>query len=94
MPIPSEQNHNSAAEAQAETKQWTRAAPLSLLRSAVLGNFRVLYVDDVRELLRHAKSKWWIRNCFAPESRLKIGRSVAWRESDALDWIASRRAPR
>jgi hypothetical protein len=48
---------------------------------------RMLYVSDVIELLRNGKSAWWVRNHFAPEHRLKVGRSPAWWESDALDWL-------
>ena len=53
---------------------------------------RLLFVADVLELLNHTKSAWWVRNCFAPVHRFKVGRSPAWWERDALDWLDSRAA--
>ena len=52
---------------------------------------RVLYVPDVLELIRNAKSAWWVRNHFAPEHRFKVGRSPAWWERDAIAWLEARR---
>lgn len=70
-----------------------RGAPLSLIGADVAPP-RCLVIDDVYELLRGSKSKWWIRTKFAPEHRLKIGRTVAWLESDVHSWIETLRAPR
>jgi predicted DNA-binding transcriptional regulator AlpA len=55
---------------------------------------RLLYVDDIVVLLGAKKSRWWIRNHFAPNSKLKIGRTVAWIQGDALAWLQSQRASR
>lgn len=49
---------------------------------------RMMFVNDVFELLRGAKSKWWIRTSFATEYRQKLGRDPYWWECDvtkALD---------
>lgn len=51
---------------------------------------KLLYVPDVQALLRNGKSAWWVRNNFAPEHRIKVGRSPAWWLSDALTWLSSR----
>ena len=53
---------------------------------------RILYVPDILALIRHQKSPWWVRNCFAPNHRFKVGRSPAWWESDALKWLESQGA--
>ena len=55
---------------------------------------RVLYVDDIVQLLGGKKSRWWIRNYFAPNAKLKIGRTVAWIQGDALAWLQTQRASR
>src|SRR5262249_25539814 len=53
---------------------------------------RILYVADIRTLIENAKSEWWGRNCFAPEYRVKVGRSPAWWESDAIAWLEAQRS--
>jgi len=53
---------------------------------------RILFVSDVRELLRGGKSDWWVRNHFAPEHRFYVGRTPAWWESDALAWLDGERS--
>jgi len=53
---------------------------------------RVMYVRDVLELIRHAKSSWWVRNNFAPKHRFKVGRSPAWWERDAVTWLENQGA--
>jgi hypothetical protein len=63
--------------------------PLSLVSSDPRED-RILYVRDVRLLLRNAKSEWWVRNRFAPEARFKVGRSPAWWEKDARAWLRRR----
>jgi hypothetical protein len=63
--------------------------PISLVGSDPRDD-RILYVRDVRLLLRNAKSEWWVRNRFAPEARFKVGRSPAWWEKDALSWLRRR----
>jgi hypothetical protein len=55
---------------------------------------RLLYVDDIVALLGAKKSRWWIRNHFAPNAKLKIGRTVAWIQRDALAWLRTQRASR
>ena len=56
------------------------------------GKGRLMYVRDILDLLRNEKSAWWVRNCFAPEHRFKVGRSPAWWESDAHAWLENRRS--
>jgi hypothetical protein len=58
----------------------------------VNGKGRILFVADILELIRNAKSSWWVRNSFAPEHRFKVGRSPAWWEGDALNWLNGQRA--
>lgn len=58
---------------------------------APLGGVELLYVDDIVRLLGGRKSAWWVRNHFAREDRLKIGRSVAWLREAAERWIRERR---
>jgi hypothetical protein len=65
-------------------------APVALVRPDT-GRGRILYVRDVVELLGNAKSEWWVRNNFAPESRFKVGRLPAWWESDAYAWLDAQR---
>jgi hypothetical protein len=60
--------------------------------SAVLDRGRLLFVDDIVALLRGKKTEWWIRHHFAPSTKRKIGRSCAWFERDALEWITSQRS--
>jgi hypothetical protein len=67
------------------------ARPALSLVSAETERGRLLYVPDVRELLRDAKSAWWVRNHFAPEHRFKVGRSPAWWESEAVAWLDAQR---
>jgi hypothetical protein len=67
------------------------APPIRLVREGDR-NDRILYVPDVLELLRHEKSAWWVRKCFAPELRFKVGRSPAWWESEAVAWLAAGRS--
>ncbi len=62
------------------------------LAADVNGKGRILFVADILELIRDAKSSWWVRNNFAPEHRFKVGRSPAWWEGDALNWLDSQRA--
>lgn len=90
MRIPHLDSHKSALASQVHGRE--RAAPLSLMRSDTAP--RYLFVDDIYQLLRGAKSKWWIRTQFAPHLRLKIGRTLAWLESDVHAWIETLRAPR
>jgi predicted DNA-binding transcriptional regulator AlpA len=54
----------------------------------------LLYVDDIVALLGAKKSRWWIRNHFAPNAKLKIGRTVAWIQGDALAWLQTQRVSR
>lgn len=58
----------------------------------VNGRGRLMYVPDIRALIRNAKSDWWIRTCFAPEHRFKVGRSPAWWERDAVAWLSGQRS--
>jgi len=53
---------------------------------------RMLFVPDVIELLKGKKSAWWVRNCFAPDHKHKLGRDPYWWESDALRWLDSEAA--
>jgi len=52
---------------------------------------RILYVADIRALIGNGKSDWWVRNCFAPDYRFKVGRSPAWWESEAIAWLEAQR---
>lgn len=66
------------------------SSPLTLVRGRDPDEDQVLYVNDIVELLRHAKSAWWVRNYFAPDRRFKVGRSPAWWRKDALAWLNQR----
>ena len=35
---------------------------------------RMLFIRDVIDLLKGRKGEWWVRNCFAPEYKRKLGR--------------------
>jgi len=48
---------------------------------------RLLYVDDIRQLLSNRKSRWWVKRNFAPDARFKIGRDCVWYEADAHAWL-------
>lgn len=54
----------------------------------------LVYVDDVVKLLGGRKSAWWVRNHFAPEKKLKVGRTVAWFRRDVEDFLLRLRVPR
>lgn len=60
--------------------------------TAVQDRGRLLFVDDIEALLRGKKTAWWIRHHFAPSTKRKIGRSCAWFERDALEWITAQRS--
>jgi hypothetical protein len=60
--------------------------------TAVQDRGRLLYVEDIDALLRGKKTPWWIRHRFAPSAKQKIGRTCAWFERDALEWIVSQRS--
>ena len=82
-----ENNRGLDTAAQADDRDEGR--PLSLVASDSRDD-RILYVPDILLLIRNAKSKWWVRNRFAPEARFKVGRSPAWWEKDALSWLRRR----
>lgn len=48
---------------------------------------KLLYVEDVVQLLGGKRDAWWVRHKFAPEFKRKIGGACAWWERDALFWI-------
>jgi hypothetical protein len=53
---------------------------------------RLLFVEDVRsELLRERKSASWVRHHFAPGFKHKLGRDCFWYESEAQEWLDSRK---
>lgn len=58
------------------------------------GSFELVYIDDVIAMLGGRKSRWWVRNHFAPKARLRIGRTPAWPRSEALSWIEAQRDAR
>ncbi len=58
------------------------------------GAIELAYIEDVLAMLGGRKSRWWIRHHFAPEARLKIGRTLAWSRADALRWITEQRDAR
>ena len=64
---------------------------ISPCESGRKGSAPLLFVSDISELLGGRKSEWWIRHCFAPEHKIKLGRECAWLERDALAWLESRR---
>lgn len=48
---------------------------------------RMLFVDDVVQLLGGRKSAWWVRNRFAPDKKHKLGRDPYWWECDCTEWL-------
>ncbi len=60
--------------------------------NAVFSRGRLLFVDDISLLLGKRKTDWWIRHRFAPGAKLKVGRSCAWFEREALEWLAAQRS--
>src|ERR1700682_2209629 len=60
--------------------------------NVIFSRGRLLYVDDISRLLGGRKTEWWVRHHFAPSHKRKIGRSCAWFERDALEWIDEQRS--
>jgi hypothetical protein len=60
--------------------------------NVIFSRGRLLYVDDISRLLGGRKTDWWVRHHFAPSHKRKIGRSCAWFERDALEWIDEQRS--
>lgn len=54
---------------------------------------RILYVEDVQELLgtdahgRPYRSAWWCKFNVAPDKKWHLGKRAVWWERDVLDWI-------
>lgn len=90
MLAPHTNDEQTTAHSQVVAKR-PQGRAIELVR-ADSGKGRVLYVKDILELIRHAKSAWWVRNSFAPEYRFKVGRSPAWWENDALSWLQAQGA--
>lgn len=52
-------------------------------------------VDDViTEIYGGNKSAWWIRHHFAPEAKLKHGRTCLWERDAAWAWALAQRESR
>lgn len=83
-----------ARNAQDRSGEAPSGLAIAVSRAAPSARERVMYVRDIVALLNGAKSAWWMRNHFAPEHRLKIGRTLAWFEHEALGWIARQRGQR
>lgn len=89
-------NHNSAAVAQDRVRGEPARQRLALVSSGTpAGRDRTLLsVSDVVALLGGRKSAWWVRHHFAPQAKLKIGRSLLWYADEAESWIREQRASR
>ena len=89
-------NHNSAASAQDRNGGRPARQRIALVASATpsRGESTLLSVADIVALLGRRKSAWWVRHHFAPEAKIKLGRSPFWYADEAESWIRAQRASR